>query len=365
MKSISIVMATLNSMRTIEQSLSSIVEQDYPKDLLEILVIDGGSTDGTRELAKKFGARVIDNPQVEPVSAKLIGMREAKNELLMHLDSDEVLLSKDALFKRSQAFEKNPDVQMVFSQGYVNPPSANFATRYINEFGDPFSMYYYRLSKDHRFHLPDLRGKLRLVSENDSYVIFEVKPGDHLILENAALGNVINIGFFRQNFPELCARPDGPVHFFYHMQSLTQKFGVIKEDGVMHHSADNWRGFLRKIRWRVVNNVFRDGKLEHAGFNRRHHFDFFAVRARKYLYPFYAFLIVPVALDSLYLVWTRRDVKFINHCLLTWYTAALILGMMALKAMGFQPTRTGYGQARVIGKKPLSPTNDVRRQRLP
>jgi len=50
---ITFAMPTLNAARTIERALQSIRSQTIPKDQLEILVIDGGSTDATREIAAR------------------------------------------------------------------------------------------------------------------------------------------------------------------------------------------------------------------------------------------------------------------------------------------------------------------------
>lgn len=50
--SISVIIPTLNAAAVLEGCLRSIAVQDYPKDLVEIIVADGGSTDGTLEIAK-------------------------------------------------------------------------------------------------------------------------------------------------------------------------------------------------------------------------------------------------------------------------------------------------------------------------
>ena len=207
----SIVMATLNSLRTLEPALHAIRSQNYPQNQVEILIVDGGSTDGTRETAARFGCRVLDNPAVEPVSAKLIGLREATGDYLIHIDSDEVLQSPESLRKKARTFLENPTVKMVFSTGYVNPPGVPFAARYINEFGDPFSMFYYRLSKHARFLLQTLRRRLPIARETEDALIFTIKPGRPIIFENAACANAIDLRFFRENFAALTARPDGPV----------------------------------------------------------------------------------------------------------------------------------------------------------
>ena len=57
------VLPALNASGSLfERALSSIRTQDYPAELVEILVADGGSTDDTREVAERYGARVIENP---------------------------------------------------------------------------------------------------------------------------------------------------------------------------------------------------------------------------------------------------------------------------------------------------------------
>jgi glycosyltransferase involved in cell wall biosynthesis len=53
--SISIVIPTYNCERTIKACLDSIVRQDYPKDKIEVIIVDGGSKDKTLEIARKYG----------------------------------------------------------------------------------------------------------------------------------------------------------------------------------------------------------------------------------------------------------------------------------------------------------------------
>ena len=57
---VSFIIPTMNSRRTLERNLSSIREQDYPE--VEVIVVDGGSTDGTIEIAEKYADRVLVEP---------------------------------------------------------------------------------------------------------------------------------------------------------------------------------------------------------------------------------------------------------------------------------------------------------------
>src|SRR5580658_4603380 len=59
---VTVALPVLNEAAHIERCLRAVVEQTYPR-ILEILVVDGGSDDATREIAARFpGVTIIDNP---------------------------------------------------------------------------------------------------------------------------------------------------------------------------------------------------------------------------------------------------------------------------------------------------------------
>ena len=75
--SVSVIMPTYNSGKTIRMSLESIKNQSLDQNLIEILVVDGGSTDNTIDIAKEFNCRIIQNPKVNPEFAKHEGIKNA------------------------------------------------------------------------------------------------------------------------------------------------------------------------------------------------------------------------------------------------------------------------------------------------
>lgn len=91
--SISIVIATFNSERTLSLCLEKIKEQVYDKRKLEIILADGGSTDSTLSIAKKYGAKVINvNPKKQNAEYnKGMGVKNAKNEIVLLLDHDNIM----------------------------------------------------------------------------------------------------------------------------------------------------------------------------------------------------------------------------------------------------------------------------------
>jgi glycosyltransferase involved in cell wall biosynthesis len=88
---VSLIVPVRNEKTHIHRCLESIVHQDYDRRFFEILVVDGASTDGTREIIEKFRRRhknltLINNPRgIVPISLNL-GLQRAKGEIIIRVD---------------------------------------------------------------------------------------------------------------------------------------------------------------------------------------------------------------------------------------------------------------------------------------
>ncbi|MDD2710577.1 MAG: glycosyltransferase family 2 protein [Verrucomicrobiae bacterium] len=95
---VSVVIPTLNSSATLGRCLDSILTQDYPRERIEILICDGGSVDGTREIAEKRGVDLLlENFLKTGESGKALGLRRSTGEMVAFVDSDNVLVGTDWL----------------------------------------------------------------------------------------------------------------------------------------------------------------------------------------------------------------------------------------------------------------------------
>ena len=95
---VSFIVCTYNCEENVKRCFTSINNQDYPKDKIEILALDGGSTDKTNEISKSLGAKVIHNPAQYPEGegrGKWLGFRKAKGEIVIFVDSDNALFEKN------------------------------------------------------------------------------------------------------------------------------------------------------------------------------------------------------------------------------------------------------------------------------
>ena len=88
---LSVIVPCRNEIRYIGKCVESILAQDFPKTDMEVLFVDGMSTDGTRDLLTDYCSRyaflhLIDNEKFIVPSALNLGIAQAKGEILMRLD---------------------------------------------------------------------------------------------------------------------------------------------------------------------------------------------------------------------------------------------------------------------------------------
>jgi glycosyltransferase involved in cell wall biosynthesis len=109
---VSIVTPSLNQGNFIERTITSVLSQGYPN--LELLVIDGGSTDQTLSILQKYTKQIfwISEPDKGQTDALNKGLKMVSGEIIAYLNADDVLFP-GALEFVVDAFEKYPEAQWV------------------------------------------------------------------------------------------------------------------------------------------------------------------------------------------------------------------------------------------------------------
>ena len=112
---VSIITPSFNQARFLEQTMRSVLEQDYPN--IEYIVIDGGSSDGSLEIIKKYSGRLAywqsqkDKGQTDAINQ---GFARATGEILAWLNSDDILYP-GAVSAAVRQLHTHPEVGMVYS----------------------------------------------------------------------------------------------------------------------------------------------------------------------------------------------------------------------------------------------------------
>jgi succinoglycan biosynthesis protein ExoA len=89
---VSIIVPVYNEAAYIKQCLESILRNEYPRDRFEILVIDGGSTDGTHEIIEQMAKQypqiiILKNYKRIQSVAMNIGIRNSRGEIIIRMDA--------------------------------------------------------------------------------------------------------------------------------------------------------------------------------------------------------------------------------------------------------------------------------------
>ncbi len=142
LRSISIIIPTLNCEKALKECLHSIKNQNYPRKKIEIIIIDGGSKDDTLKISRKYTNKIFSNPLKTAEAGKAIGVKKAKNDLLAFIDSDNILPDKNWFRKMIKPFE---DSEIVGSEPlyYTYREQDSITTRYFALLGmnDPLCLF--------------------------------------------------------------------------------------------------------------------------------------------------------------------------------------------------------------------------------
>jgi glycosyltransferase involved in cell wall biosynthesis len=249
--SVSCIIPTLNSARTLERCLASIREQDYDGPL-EIVLVDAGSTDGTLETARRFAVdQIIDNPLKTGEAGKARGVAAANGEILAFVDSDNALVGADWLRRMTAPFE---DPEIVSSEalrwGYSR--AHGYVDRYCALAGvnDPVSLfignygrYSYLTGRWTGFAVDEQRQSAYLRIRIDPSALPTMGANGYLVRATALrtvhhgdyLFDIDSVRELALNGFDVVARVDVQIHHFY---------------------ARGFRDFARKTRRRVRDYLY-------------------------------------------------------------------------------------------------------------
>ncbi len=106
---VSVILPCRNEARFIGPCIDSVLATEYPRELLELMVVDGASNDATREVVQRYAERhafirLLDNPQRIVPTALNIGIRASTGEIIVRMDAH-VIYPPDYIPKLVKALE--------------------------------------------------------------------------------------------------------------------------------------------------------------------------------------------------------------------------------------------------------------------
>lgn len=240
----SIITCTWNSMPYLDESIASVLKQDFQD--FEYIFVDGGSTDGTLERIRAVPrpCRVLENVRGGISRAMNAGIEQASGRIIAHLHSDDFYLRPDVLSLVAQQFETTGR-QWLFGrampvkhgvlceEGYVAPPYDYRTLVRVNFIPHPSTFV-------HR----DLFARAGLFNEDLKYAMdYELWLRLGRLAEPAQLG--MPLSAMREHTGSLSTR-----EWLASMQEALQVRQAFSEPGIVNHALHYLRYLVR--RWRAM-----------------------------------------------------------------------------------------------------------------
>jgi len=244
--SISIVIPTYNSARTLPACLESIREQDYPEDKIEIIIADAGSSDNTVEISKQFTDKIYPNPLKTGEAGKAVGVRHATGKVIALIDSDNILPERNWLTRMAAPLE---DMEIAGTEPlyYTHRPEDGIITRYCALMGmnDPLCLF---MGNYDRMNLITGKWTEMPVDEEDMGDYLKVRLNEKKLPTIGANGFLV-----RRELLDKCSIEDYLFDIDVVYELVVQghnQFAKVKT-GIIHIFSGTMSTFIKKQRRRI------------------------------------------------------------------------------------------------------------------
>jgi glycosyltransferase involved in cell wall biosynthesis len=288
---ISFVIPTYNASKYQQLCLESIFSQEYPKNKIEVLIVDGDSKDDMLEISRRFPVRILKNPKRLAEMGLAIRVRESKGDFIVVFAADNVRPTRAWLRKVIKPLQENKDLAGVFPFPEVNSSDSSMNRYYCHIKTDTLTYFVF-----------DSFGN-RLKTYNpilcwDEYDIF-IFPKENCPLIALAQGFV----FKREVIPKSIALDD--VAPFCKMVSRGYKLALVHNIGIYHYHLENIRSFVRKRVFRAIIRLSRSAE-RHGLMNRKR-------KVRMRLWLLYSLSWIWPCIDSIRGYKEEPDVAWFYH----------------------------------------------------
>jgi len=227
----SVVVPAHNASATIEGCLQALARQSLPPSEYEVIVVDDGSSDSTRERVTQYGAKLLTQDHHGPAVARNLGATQARGEIVLFTDAD-CIPASDWIEAMLTPFK---DDQIAGAKGIYRTHQKELVARFVQlEYEDKY----------------DLMRKERYIDFIDTYSAAYRKE---VFNDN---------GGFDPAFPRASGED---VEFSYRLAERGHKMVFVPQAIVNHYHVDSLWGYLKRKfyvgYWRVLMYRKHPGKI--------------------------------------------------------------------------------------------------------
>lgn len=324
--SISVVIPTYNSAKVLPLCMASIKNQNYPKEKIEVIIADGGSTDSTLEIARKYTDKIYPNPLKTGEAGKAVGVRYSKGEIIALIDSDNILPSRDWFFRMTEPFKDN-EIAGSEPLYYTYRKEDGYITRYCALLGmnDPLCLF---LGNYDRMSLATGKWTEMPVIQEDKGNYLKIELNERKLPTIGANGFLV-----RRDALMDCNIGDYLFDIDIVYEMITQKknkFAKVKV-GIVHLFSGDVLTFIKKQRRRIKDYAYyKEQKLRKYPWSN-------LSKTRLLKFIVYTITILPLVSQLLRGYWRRQDRAWWFHISACWITMAVYAVGTIANVSGVKP----------------------------
>jgi len=335
---VSFITPTFNSELWIDNYLISIKKQDYPKEKIEIIFIDGGSTDNTIEIAKEKNIKVIENELILGDPGFAVGAEHATGDFMVFMGHDNEL--GDKLWINNMIRPLVEDESIIAAYPHLeNKDDDTWLTKYVNKFTDPGNHFVYEYANN-----PLTFNKAyKIIKKTKEWEVYDFTSHNHPILEFEQGLMVRKKDYYRDKETFYCG-----ILAIINLINDGKKFAYVP-DAYNYHATLNgglWQ-FIKKHRWAIDYNLDKRETFgiykKSFGLKARNKYISKSRKARMYLYPFYGISFIIPCIRALFMLLKGEEKEWIYHPFITFISASIIgIEVIRIKLLRMKPVIDRY-----------------------
>jgi len=311
---VSFVIPTLNAGLVLESCLKSINQQNITSKDYEIIIADGGSTDNTTKIAKKYNAKIFTNPLKTAEAGKAVGVKKATGEYIALIDSDNILPDPNWLKTNIEILEIDSSLIGTEPLFFTYRPHAGFIEKYsaLTGVNDPYAFVTGVYDRKNYINFKWTGLKIDQIDKG-KYLKVELKPNSP-IPTIGANGTIFKSNFLKENLNSDYLF-DIDIISNYLLKSQTSIYFAKVKQGIIHTFCESSiKKFIRKQN-RRINDYYYYQNFRKFNWGQTNKFGTLK-------FVLYTILIIPSIFDSLRGFIHKPDIAWFFHplaCFITLY----------------------------------------------
>ncbi len=239
---VSFLTATYNNANQITPLFDSIKAQNYPKDKIEHVIADANSTDKTREIAERYGCKIVTNEKLNCEYGYLKAFRKAKGEIKFFVSADNFLPDKNWIRKMVTPFLEDREMMGVYCFFGIDKKD-NSINKYVTMACDPFTNFVYGKGAN----IWEFNKFFKTVGRGSNWRIYDFKNIDFpLLCFDQGFG--IKGDYQRPEGTEFC-----DIEPVILLLREGKKIAYVTNTEIIHYAYHGFWHFIKKIDRKISN----------------------------------------------------------------------------------------------------------------